>query len=166
MVGVFVNAPVEEVNRTARECALDRVQLSGDEDIEYCRRISLSVIKVLHVAVNVDPTVVFKQAEEWHEAMERIDLHVGKHADFLCLLDAAVEGMRGGTGRTFDWQVAKDIAYHFPVIVAGGLTVENVARVVQEVRPWGVDVSSGVETEGRKDPAKIEAFIRAVWNAE
>ncbi len=166
MVGVFVNAPVEEVNRIAEECGLDRVQLSGDETLDYCRQVSAPVIKVLHIPANVDATVVFKQAEEWYNAMERIDLHGGKHKDFLCLLDSAVEGVRGGTGRSFDWLVAKEIAYHYPVIIAGGLTVENVARVVREVQPWGIDVSSGVETNGRKDPAKIEAFIRSVWNAE
>jgi phosphoribosylanthranilate isomerase len=145
VVGVFMNTPAREVNRIARECRLDRVQLSGDESIEYCREITLPIIKVLHIGANTNTGIIPAQAQKWYDAM--------KGREFLCLLDTVVDGHYGGTGKVF-------------VMIAGGLTPENVAQMVREVKPWGADVSSGVETNGRKDPQKIESFIRAVWNSE
>ncbi len=157
-VGVFVNTPAREVNRIARECRLDRVQLSGEETEEYCREIMLPIIKVLHIGANTNAGIILAQAQKWYDAM--------KGREFLCLLDTVVSGSYGGTGKVFDWHIAKEVATRFPVMVAGGLTPENVAQMVREVKSWGVDVSSGVETNGRKNPEKIESFIRAVWNAE
>jgi len=157
-VGVFRNAPPDEVNRIARECRLDRVQLAGQETIEYCHNITFPIIKVIHVSPDSKADSILAQTQSWYEAM--------KGQKFLCLLDTVIDGRYGGTGVTFDWQIAKIIAAKFPVMIAGGLTPENVVHLVREVKPWGVDVASGVETDGRKDPAKIEAFIRAVWNAE
>jgi phosphoribosylanthranilate isomerase len=84
----------------------------------------------------------------------------------LYLLDSQVEGRYGGTGTTFDWSLARQAAEQFPVIIAGGLTPENVAQVIKSTAPWGVDVSSGVETGGIKDIAKIRAFIEAVRKAD
>jgi len=157
-VGVFRNTPAREVNRIARECRLDRVQLSGEETFEYCRDITSPIIKVVHVSPDAKTDLILTQVQKWYEAM--------KEQGFLCLLDTTVDGKFGGTGITFDWRIAKEVAARFPVIVAGGLTPENVAQMVSEVKPWGADVASGVETKGRKDSEKIEAFIRAVWNAE
>jgi phosphoribosylanthranilate isomerase len=158
VVGVFVNAPAAEVNRTAHGCRLDAVQLSGDETIEYALGIERPVIKVIHVSPGTTVTQVLTEVERWYEAMQRPDFH--------CLLDTAGDDMRGGTGKMFDRSIAKEVAFHYPVIIAGGLNVENVGELVRDVKPWGVDVSSGVETEGRKDMKKIETFIREVWNAE
>jgi phosphoribosylanthranilate isomerase len=158
VVGVFRNAPTREVNLIARECRLDRVQLSGEETPEYCREIMLPVIKVVHVSTDASADAILEKTQKWYEVM--------KEQRFLCLLDTTVDGKYGGTGITFDWRIAKAVAARFPVIVAGGLTPENVARMAREVKPWGADVASGVETNGRKDAEKIEAFIRAVWNAE
>ena len=157
-VGVFRNAPAEEVNRIARECRLDRVQLAGQETPEYCRDIMFPIIKVVHVSSNAKADSILAQVQKWYEIMQG--------QKFFCLLDTVVDGRYGGTGVTFDWNIAKTAAARFPIMVAGGLTPENVAELVREVKPWGVDVASGVETNGRKDPTKIEAFIRAVWNAE
>lgn len=157
-VGVFVNTTATEVNRTIRECRLDRVQLSGDETVEYVLKIERPVIKVIHVSPGDDATGLFRKVNSWYEAM--------KGRDFLCMLDSGGNGMYGGTGKPFDWDLAKETVFHYPVIVAGGLTVQNVGELVRSLKPWGVDVSSGVETDGRKDPEKIAAFIRAVWNAE
>ena len=81
---------------------------------------------------------------------------------YLYLLDSEVEGRYGGTGTTFDWTLARQAAEKFPVIIAGGLTPQNVTEVIEMVTPWGVDVSSGVEAGGVKDIAKIRAFIEAV----
>jgi phosphoribosylanthranilate isomerase len=158
LVGVFVNEPIEKVVQTAKQCGLDRVQLSGDETIEYCKRISLPVIKAIHIHPSSQPQEVYRVVQSWYAQM--------KDRKFDCLLDTAVTGKLGGTGKTFDWTIAGEIASRFPVIVAGGLTPKNVAQAVRDIHPWGVDVSSGVETENRKDTEKINAFIRAVWNAE
>jgi phosphoribosylanthranilate isomerase len=113
---------------------------------------------VIHVGREAKADLILAQVQQWYKAMDG--------QKFLCLLDTVVDGRYGGTGVTFDWQIAKVVASRFPIIVAGGLTPENVSRLIKEVKPWGVDVASGVETDGRKDSAKIEAFIRAVWNAE
>ena len=85
---------------------------------------------------------------------------------FICLLDSRVKGRYGGTGQTFDWQLAKGVAAKFPVIIAGGLAPGNVAALLTEVRPWGVDVSTGVESNGKKDEAKMLAFIETVREVE
>jgi phosphoribosylanthranilate isomerase len=157
-VGVFRNAPASEVNQIARECKLDRVQLSGQETIEYCRNITFPIIKVIHVSPDAKADLILAQVQKWYEVMNG--------QKFLCLLDTTVDGKYGGTGVTFDWRIAKDVAVRFPVMVAGGLTPDNVVQLIREVKPWGVDVASGVEINGRKDSRKIESFIRTVWNAE
>ena len=158
LVGVFVNETIEKVEQIAKECGLDRVQLSGEETIEYCKKISLPVIKTVHIPVSAQAQEVSDIVASWYMAM--------KSRKFCCLLDTAVPGKHGGTGKAFDWEIVKEVAARFPVFIAGGLTPENVAQVIHKVHPWGVDVSSGVETNGKKDPEKIGAFIRAVWNAE
>jgi phosphoribosylanthranilate isomerase len=87
-------------------------------------------------------------------------------ADFTCLLDTKVSGLYGGTGLVFNWELAKEVAVRFPIIIGGGLNSKNVVKLVKEVKPWGIDVSTGVETNSRKDTAKIKDFIVAVRNAE
>jgi phosphoribosylanthranilate isomerase len=84
----------------------------------------------------------------------------------MVLLDTAVSGQLGGTGTRFDWGVGRRVAEAMPVMLAGGLTPENVAEAIRTVHPWGVDVSTGVETDGVKDPDKIAAFIREVRATE
>jgi phosphoribosylanthranilate isomerase len=86
--------------------------------------------------------------------------------EYIALLDSRVEGKYGGTGESFNWNLAQGIAKRFAVIIAGGLNPKNVARLIERVSPWGVDVSSGVETGGAKDKSKIEAFIGAVRRAD
>jgi phosphoribosylanthranilate isomerase len=146
VVGVFANADAETVNRTAEAVGLDLVQLSGDEPWEMCDRISRSVLKAVKVKDGAS-------AEEI-----RATLRPGA----VPLLDTHAEGALGGTGRAFDWGVAAEVARRLPIVLAGGLTPENVGEAVRRVRPWAVDVSSGVETDGVKDVAKIRAFIAAV----
>lgn len=155
LVGVFANAEIEEVNRISRHCQLDYVQLSGDESWEYCREIEGPVIKVIHVSGNRSATDVLQEIE----AGDRL-LSGKRH---ICLLDTGVSNSYGGTGQTFDWQIARAVAMNVPVMVAGGLTPDNVSQLVNEVKPYGVDVSSGVETNGQKDINKIRAFVAAVY---
>jgi phosphoribosylanthranilate isomerase len=157
VVGVFVNAPSPQVNELADFCALDWVQLSGDESWEYCRKVVRPVIK----AIRID-----RQSPEELNA----DLSSGSRLlptqGFITLLDSRVECKYGGTGENFNWNLAQKVAQGFPVIIAGGLDSKNVARLIKRVAPWGVDVSSGVETGGVKDTSKIEAFIGAVRKAD
>lgn len=145
-VGVFVNAPVEVVEAVAREVGLDAVQLHGDEPPEVCARLRTRVIK----AVRVDGADAVVRARDYS----------------ICalLLDAHLPGRYGGTGRRFDWSLAR--ALDRPVILSGGLTPDNVAEAIRQARPYGVDVSTGVETDGEKDPEKIAAFVRAVREAD
>ncbi len=157
-VGVFVNMPAPEVNTIADACHLDWVQLSGDEPWEYCRHIAKPIIKAVRIRQGQSP----KQIAADLAAGARI-LSSQKH---LYLLDTQVEGRYGGTGTTFDWSLARQATEQFPVILAGGLTPENVAQAIEMVAPWGVDVSSGVEIDGVKDIAKIRAFIEAVRKAD
>jgi phosphoribosylanthranilate isomerase len=154
VVGVFVNTPASEINRLADFCGLDIVQLSGDESWEYCRDINRSVIKVIHVSENMGAEAVLEEIATGERLLGR--------DGFTCLLDTKVMGSYGGTGKKFDWGLAGEVGQQRPVIIAGGLNTRNVARAIKTARPWGVDVSSGVETGGSKDIARIKAFVRAV----
>jgi phosphoribosylanthranilate isomerase len=151
VVGIFVNLPAGEVNKIAGKCGLDRVQLNGSEDWTYCLKIERPVAKVIHM---VEGKKASEVAAEIEEGFKKVS---GK--DVICLLDTQVEGAYGGTGQTFDWEMAKEAAEKFNVMVAGGLTPGNVGQLIRQVNPWGVDVSSGVETGGVKNNDKIRAFI-------
>lgn len=155
VVGVFVNTPADEVNRIAEYCGLDWVQLSGDEPWEYVTDIERPVIKAVRVrSEQGGQEILASISSGYHER------------GLICLLDCHVEGSYGGTGQTFDWGLARQTSHRFPVIIAGGLSPENVAEAIKLARPWGVDVSSGVETGGVKDIAKIKSFIESVRNAD
>jgi phosphoribosylanthranilate isomerase len=152
-VGVFVNTPAIEVNRIVEHCDLDRVQLSGDEPWSYIGDIAVPVIKAIRVHRYLDNDSLLADLEKaWRFTDD----------DFLFLLDRAVPGIYGGSGQTFDWKLARGVTEKLPVIIAGGLSPENVTEAIRIARPWGVDVSSGVESDGVKDTARIKAFISAV----
>lgn len=196
VVGVFVNAAVDEVNRIADYCRLDRVQLSGDETWEYCQQIERPAIKAIHMPTTQtlspfktpayplsltrregdrglphlsqkkigDSVGAIQELPDYKVAIDQIAMgyQLIPHQKLICLLDTKVKGIYGGTGQTFDWQLAKEVAARFPIIIAGGLSPENVGKLVKEVQPWGVDVSTGVENNGRKDESKILKFIEEV----
>jgi phosphoribosylanthranilate isomerase len=158
LVGVFVNVPSQELNAVAAYCQLDLVQISGDEDWNYCREIKFPLIKVIHAGANQNAEDILAEI--------KIGCNMLKEQEFICMIDAKSEKEYGGTGRSFDWGLAKEITRNHPVIIAGGLTPSNVGILIEEAHPWGVDVSTGVETNGRKDENKIKEFIYAVKGAE
>jgi phosphoribosylanthranilate isomerase len=152
VVGLFADQPLEEVNQVIRACQLDLVQLCGQESLDYCGWIEAEVIKVLHVAGTGTGNAILLA-----ENIQRF-----REAGHLITLDRLVDGLQGGTGQKFDWDMAAQLSRQgYPFLLAGGLTPGNVAQAVSSVKPWGVDVSSGVETGGVKDPEKIKAFVRS-----
>jgi len=157
-VGVFVNMPAATVNAAASDCRLDWVQLSGDENWEYCQQIGKPVIKAMHISPEWDQEKLLAHQEDGQQVL-------GSRSP-LYLLDTWLEQKYGGTGQSFAWEIARRAVAKYPVIIAGGLHPENVGEVVSSLRPWGVDVSSGVESQGVKDVAKIKAFVQAVRSAD
>jgi phosphoribosylanthranilate isomerase len=157
VVGIFVNAPQSMVNKVADFCGLDWIQLSGDESWEYCRDVIKPIIKAIPVE-HQSPEEIYAKLSAGGKLLST--------QRFITLLDSQANGKYGGTGLTFDWEIAQQVARRFPVIIAGGLNSENVAQAIEMVAPWGVDVSSGVEVDGIKSPAKIRAFIEAVRRAD
>lgn len=152
LVGVFVNEAPERMAAIARECDLDALQLSGDEDVALVDHLAGQTI-IKTVRLNDAPNEL-----PWLQDLRRpnVRLHV----------DAHVQGSYGGAGVIADWERAATLARHCPILLAGGLNAENVATAIRSVRPWGVDVSSGVETAGVKDAAKIRAFVVAARAVE
>lgn len=145
-VGLFVNEDPRTIRAVAAQCRLDRVQLHGDESPADCLLPPLRVLKALRV----------RDAE----SLARADEYP---ADLL--LDAWSDQVYGGSGRQFDWQLARALAARRPIILAGGLRPDNVAEAVAAVNPYAVDVSSGVErSPGRKDHEKVAEFIRRARN--
>ena len=144
-VGVFVNAAEDVVHKAILACGLDALQFHGDEPPEYCRKFATRVIKAFRIR-DKGSLVALKQ-----------------YSSFTWLLDSFTPGQQGGTGATFNWDLAVQAkSSGQPIILAGGLTPENVADAVAQVRPYAVDVSSGVEsTAGRKDALKMRAFVAA-----
>lgn len=150
-VGVFVNPSIEDVERARWYLPELVVQLCGQEPPNFARAIGGSVVKTFHVAPGEQP--------------KDLDSRVSAYAA-LPLFDTKIPGEWGGTGRSFDWSVLKVLARNRPIAVAGGLTHENVGELVRMVRPAWVDVRSGIETNGRKDAAKMHRFVHAVREAD
>jgi len=154
IVGVFVNSLATTVNLIANSCYLDRVQLSGDEPWEYCKEITRPVIKAIRIKRGQSAAEVCTCLAEGAKTLS--------HDKIVFLLDPQARGKYGGTGKMLDWNLARQVAGENPVLLAGGLTPENVGQAIKKVSPWGVDVSSGVEVGGVKHIARIRAFIEAV----
>jgi phosphoribosylanthranilate isomerase len=154
VVGVFLNSPLDEVVELADLCSLTMVQLHGDEGPSYCaelgHRTGLKVMKAARVRdrASVQALRAFRVGVDYH------------------LLDAYSEVAHGGTGKTFSWDLAKTRGAGPPLVLSGGITPDNVGEAIAAVRPFAVDSASGTEASpGVKDPAKVEALMRAVEQA-
>ncbi len=155
LVGVFVHPTHDDIAR-ARDIFPDLVvQLSGDESPSFVSSIDAKTIKAIHI-----------DAETASADAPAIERACNEHPRAIILFDTKDPARSGGTGKTFPWRAIEPIARSRQVIVAGGLTAGNVAVCVRGVRPFGVDVRSGIETDSRKDPAKMRAFVRAVKDAD
>lgn len=149
-VALLVDPDADQVRSAIEQVRPNLLQFHGDESPEFCAGFDLPYIKAIRVRPETD-------------LLQCARLHAGAKG---LLFDTYVEGNRGGTGETFDWSLIPS-DFPLPLILAGGLNPVNVAQAVQRVRPWAVDVSSGVESSrGIKDAAKIAAFIRGVRNAD
>jgi phosphoribosylanthranilate isomerase len=148
-VAVFVNPSESDVDAVRELFPSAFVQFSGDETPEFVGRYGEQAIKAIHIDDRT--TLVEERCERYPEA--------------FVLFDARQDGMAGGTGRTFDWNQIVPIVVKRRVVIAGGLSPENVAQCVRRAHPFGVDVRTGIETDGRKDPAKMRAFVQAVRGA-
>ena len=153
VAGVFVNATLDDVAATAEAVGLTMLQLHGDEGPAYCaeaaRRTGGKVIKAARVRTGADVRALSAFHTDYH------------------LLDSYTRGVPGGTGETFSWELARTHRGRTPVILSGGLKADNVSEAIAAVRPFAVDVASGVErSPGHKDPDKLEAFAAAVRAAQ
>ncbi len=148
LVGVFVNSSVEDVKDILAVCSLDLAQLHGDETSEMLKAFDGKAFKAFRGIP--ENTNVFARDESP-----------------AFLLDASVKGVYGGSGVTADWDGAAELAKNYPLLLAGGLTPDNVAQAVSRVKPWGVDVASGVESApGQKDARKMVEFVKEVRGVE
>ena len=153
-VGLFAGQPLNEINDIVSYIGLDFAQLCGNEPIEYCNGVSIPVIKQVKIPENCVPDSLLKEIEIIVSSGHKV------------LMDKYEPGVAGGTGKTFDWNIAKLASEQFEIILAGGLTPTNVAEAIRKVNPWCVDVSSGVESNGLKDSSKIIEFATSVKKSD
>lgn len=147
-VGVFVNQPLDDVNLIARQTGVDFVQLHGSEAPEYCSLVEKPIIKALHVKESTTAKKLQKEIKRYRPL-----------ADYM-LLDTSHDAQWGGTGESFDWEMLEEVNSDLPFFLSGGLDVNNIDKACRTVRPYGVDVASGLESEpGVKDFDKIEQFM-------
>lgn len=157
IVGVFVDQPEEEVNRTADFVGLDLVQLHGREGPDYWARIERPLIIARRIGAGLSP--------ETAEQILAPAIAYAEAHDSLCLVEPHVDGAPGGAGVRLATELAQGLAKRYAFLLAGGLTPATVAGVIRAVRPWGVDVSSGVETDGVRDLAKVGRFVHEARRA-
>ncbi len=158
-VGVFVNEDIELVNEIGTFCGLDTLQFHGEETPNYCSRFpGYKIIKT------------FSVTSDWNA--ERETRTISMYPVDALLLDTCYPDIKGGGGKTFNWAIAASFqaegSLKLPLVLAGGLNQDNVSTALEKVNPFGLDLSSGVESQGKKDPEKIKAFMQQVhnWNYE
>jgi phosphoribosylanthranilate isomerase len=147
-VGVFADSKLQEIKEAMRVCNLNLAQLHGSESPDFCEALFPQVIKSFRVE------------------SESILALLPQYKASAYLLDSYHATLKGGTGQSFDWEIAKKAAYYGPIILSGGLTPANVSQAITQVQPYAVDVSSGVESEpGKKDHDKLRAFLEVAKKA-
>lgn len=151
MVGVFANQPTLYVNAVAEFCNLDLIQLSGEEPMA----ISASMIKPVIKAIKVNPNA---SDDEELRRVEQLVV-IAEKKGILPLLDRYDVHAYGGTGKSINWNFARKVGQNHRILLAGGLTPENVGEALDIAKPWGIDVASGIETDGAPDPIKIAHFL-------
>ena len=166
-IGVFASQDATEIAGVVRQTGLTGIQLHGGFDLELARELNaefgagVTIIQVLHWRIDEGAQSLTEIAEQMKAIAEEPAVH-------RVLVDSQTKSATGGTGQSFDWFAARDMfARHLPsnIIAAGGLNPANVAHAIQQLKPWGVDVASGVEaSKGRKDAEKLKAFIEAARN--
>jgi len=166
LVGVFVNSSADEVKNILETCSLDLAQLHGDETPEMVTAFNGKAFKAIRLSAQAINTSVYQflSVDSFAHPFAKPSVECP-----ALLVDAAVKGIYGGSGVTADWSAAAELAKRYPLLLAGGLTPENVADAVRQVQPWGVDVASGVDASrgaGEKDAAKMSAFVKAVKRLE
>lgn len=154
LVGLFVNEPATRINAIAEAVGLDVIQLSGDEPASMIAELD----RPAFASIRVDSSGKLDEERRFRELSAAKPLAI--------MVDAHVPGMYGGTGTVADWFIAADFATRYPIILAGGLRPDTAADAIQRVKPFAIDVSSGVETNGTKDSTKIRAFITAARSAD
>lgn len=159
IVGVTVNNNAAELDQIYAKARLDMLQLSGDEPIDILDKLEMPLIKALRFPAGTSVDNATREVDAWLSH---------RHRPELVMIDAYHPQAHGGTGQLADWKLVSEIAVRFPVVLAGGLTPENVGEAIRKLRPIGVDVASGTETDGAKDPEKLRAFVvnaRAAFEA-
>lgn len=151
LVGVTVNATKESIEQWVRDGELDMIQLSGDESVSMLAVMDVPVIKALRFPADTSPDDALREVDAWLS---------GPRPAARVIVEGHADGSYGGTGARADWELVARIAGQYSIVLAGGLDPENVMDAVSTVRPSGVDVSSGTETNGVKDHDKIRAFLR------
>lgn len=158
-VGVFVNHPANEVREIAAYCKLDVLQFHGDENPAYCRQFHRKVVKALRMRN-------YTEIEDWifQENEHEATTPLGPDSTIVAyLVDAYARGQHGGTGIHLNWELVRNLEARRPLILAGGLDPKNVALAIRVVKPYAVDVSSGVEFKpGKKDKYKLREFMKVI----
>ncbi|MCH2303975.1 MAG: phosphoribosylanthranilate isomerase [SAR202 cluster bacterium] len=154
LVGLFANQSLKFVNNTVQKCKLDMVQLCGEETSDYWKLVDVPVIKQIRV----------QQEQNKEIAKTNIVENISQILDRKCIpiLDHQEKGQLGGTGNAFDWSIIEGLSLKYNFILAGGLKSNNVNLAIEKVKPWGLDVSSGVESNGIKDEKKILEFVNKI----
>lgn len=158
VVGLFADQPYEEINQITETLKLDAVQLCGSEGMSYCSRISVPIYKSIPIDLTLPRSVI----------LPKLMIVLQRHslAGHKLILDTKIGESYGGTGMSFDWDLAASLSPSFDFSIAGGLTPGNVSKAVRSIHPWGVDVSSGVENASGKDNQLIREFIRTVRSVD
>lgn len=156
IVGVTVNRSPSELNLLFEDARLDMIQLSGDEPVDILEELEMPVIKALRFPDGTSIDDATREVDSWLSH---------RHSAELIIIDGYKTGEFGGSGTRANWRLLHEVSVRYPIVLAGGLNPDNVATAIQQVNPIGVDTSSGTETDGVKDPAKLKAFVKNARDA-